>query len=55
MGHLGDGAYGTVSKMLFPPTDTIMAVKVCVWCGGGRGEGRVQCLSIGVLYEYMFI
>ena len=37
MGHLGDGAYGTVSKMLFPPTDTIMAVKVCVcvWEGGG--------------------
>ena len=39
MGHLGDGAYGTVSKMLFPPTDTIMAVKVCV--GGGRGEGSI--------------
>ena len=50
MGHLGDGAYGTVSKMLFPPTDTVMAVKVCVcvcvcvW----RGEGGVQCLRMGV-------
>ena len=38
MGHLGDGAYGTVSKMLFPPTNTTMAVKVCV-CVGGGGEG----------------
>lgn len=26
--HLGDGAFGTVSKMIYPPTDTPMAVKV---------------------------
>ena len=28
LGHLGDGAYGTVSKVMFPPTKTEMAVKV---------------------------
>ncbi len=27
-GHLGDGAFGTVTKMLYPPTNTTMAVKV---------------------------
>ncbi len=27
-GHLGDGAFGTVTKMLYPPTQTTMAVKV---------------------------
>ncbi|XP_064406210.1 dual specificity mitogen-activated protein kinase kinase 6-like [Halichondria panicea] len=26
-GHLGDGAFGTVTKMLYPPTQTTMAVK----------------------------
>ena len=42
MGHLGDGAYGTVSKMLFPPTNTTMAVKVCVCVWGGEGGGVVE-------------
>ena len=28
VGHLGNGNYGTVSKMLFKKTDTVMAVKV---------------------------
>ena len=38
MGHLGNGAYGTVSKMVFPPTNTTMAVKVCVCvCAVRRG------------------
>ena len=27
-GHLGEGAFGTVSKMLFTKTNTMMAVKV---------------------------
>lgn len=26
-GHLGDGAFGTVNKMFFPPSKTVMAVK----------------------------
>ena len=30
LGHIGDGAFGTVTKMLFPQTETEMAVKVCV-------------------------
>ena len=50
MGHLGDGAYGTVSKMLFPPTNTTMAVKVCV-CGGG-GCRDYSIVSLGVADEY---
>ena len=29
-GHLGEGAFGTVSKMVFNKTKTMMAVKVCV-------------------------
>jgi len=30
MGHLGEGAFGTVFKMEYPPTKTPMAVKVRV-------------------------
>ena len=51
MGHLGDGAYGTVSKMLFPPTNTTMAVKVCV-CGGGGGCRDYSIVSFGVADKY---
>jgi hypothetical protein len=28
LGHLGEGNFGTVMKMLFPKTNTQMAVKV---------------------------
>ena len=29
LGHLGEGAFGTVTKMYFKEADTEMAVKVC--------------------------
>lgn len=51
-GHLGDGAFGTVAKMLFPKTGTRMAVKVSV-------HVKQECIHIYVcvclcMYMYAF-
>ena len=40
LGHLGEGNFGTVMKMLFPKTNTQMAVKVSTLVEGGREGGR---------------
>ena len=60
-GHIGDGNYGTVSKMKYPRTNTEMAVKVC----GGLSQSHnyafndslttLQCIHVVWCIDVVYI
>ena len=50
-GHLGEGAFGTVSKMLFNKTETLMAVKVNTvdlsnYQGSPHADIKAECVGV---------